>query len=123
MLDDIVGLRDSAARLVMLRTGNCFLEIHQYLKPIGRKNQPRREANDHGIAHLCFEVSDLEVEYERLKRAGVIFHCPPQRMDDENLDDSVRVTYARDPDGNILEFVQIGPGNILSLPQAPEPAA
>jgi extradiol dioxygenase family protein len=56
-------------------------------------------------------------EYERLERAGVAFHCPPQSLVDEKLGESVLVTYGRDPDGNIFELMQVGSGNVLSLPE------
>ena len=61
---------------------------------------PNRPVCDHGITHIAFEVDDLDAEYDRLKAAGMRFHCPPQ-----NLGVS-RVTYGRDPDGNVLELWQ-----------------
>ena len=40
---------------------------------------------------------------ERLKAAGVEFHCPPTFL----ANDTVLTTYARDPDGNVVEFQEI----------------
>lgn len=110
--DRIVGLRGSSARTVMLRKGNAYFEIFQYAAPTPKSGDPERPVCDHGITHLCFDVSDLDVEYERLRAAGVRFHCPPQ-----DLGGGVRTTYGRDPDGNVFELQEIAdPDSPIALP-------
>jgi len=99
--DKITGLRDSSARLVMLKAGNACIEIFQYANPQARPGDPNRPACDHGITHLCLDVGDIESEYERLNKAGMVFHCPPQDMG------GVSATYGRDPDGNIVELLEV----------------
>jgi catechol 2,3-dioxygenase-like lactoylglutathione lyase family enzyme len=99
--DQITGLKDSSARLVMLKAGNACIEIFQYSSPQARPVEPNRPACDHGITHLCLDVRDIQAEYERLKTAGVAFHCPPQDMG------GVSATYGRDPDGNIVELLEV----------------
>jgi hypothetical protein len=61
--DLIIGLRDSQARVVMLKLGNVSLE-------------------------LCSH--------------GMIFYWPPQTVGGG----SMRATYGRDPDGNIIELLE-----------------
>ena len=63
---------------------------------------PRRPVSDHGITHICLDVTDLDGEYDRLAAAGMTFHCPPQRIGDD-----VKTTYGRDPDGNVIELQEI----------------
>jgi catechol 2,3-dioxygenase-like lactoylglutathione lyase family enzyme len=99
--DKITGLTDSSARLVMLKAGNAYIEIFQYSSPQARAGDPNRPACDHGITHLCLDVRDIQAEYERLKTAGMAFHCPPQEMG------GVSATYGRDPDGNIVELLEV----------------
>ena len=99
--DNITGLKNSAARLVMLKAGNACLEIFEYSSPEARPNDPNRPACDHGITHLCLDVRDINAEYQRLKAAGMTFHCPPQNMG------GVTATYGRDPDGNIVELLEV----------------
>jgi catechol 2,3-dioxygenase-like lactoylglutathione lyase family enzyme len=99
--DKITGLRDSAARMVMLKAGNVCIELFEYSNPQPRPGDPVRPACDHGITHLCLDVRDIEAEYERLKAAGMVFHCPPQNMG------TVSATYGRDPDGNIVELLEV----------------
>src|SRR5437899_1658330 len=58
-LDRITGLHASAARAAMLRSGHSRIEIFEYASPMPRRAEPRRPVCDHGITHLCFEVSDV----------------------------------------------------------------
>lgn len=101
--DAVTGLKDSAARAVMLRLGASHLEIFEFSSPVPRSGDPDRPACDHGISHICLEVTDSRREYARLKAAGVRFHSEPQPQD------GGYVCYGRDPDGNILELLEFGP--------------
>lgn len=101
--DRIIGLRDSVARVVMLRLGNVCLELFQYQQPTPKQGDPQRPACDHGITHLCLQVEDIHAEYDRLRANGMQFHCPPQDVHHG----SARATYGRDPDGNIIELIEL----------------
>lgn len=101
--DRLTHLKDSAATLVMLRAGNAFVELVHYESPSPRPGDPERPVCDHGITHICFDVVDVDQEYQRLKAAGMAFHCSPKTIDHGRI----RTTYGRDPDGNVLEFQQI----------------
>lgn len=102
--DRITALRGSAARQLLLRAGNLYVELFEYRAPAAAAGDPRRPVCDHGITHLCLDVTDLDAEYARLCDAGVAFHCPPQ-----DLGHGVRTTYARDPDGNVVELQELTP--------------
>src|SRR5262245_45164511 len=102
LADQVTGLKGSAARMVMLRTGNACLELFQYISPTPRPGDSNRPVCDHGITHICLDVVDVDAEYERLKAAGMKFHSSPQ-----NVGDVVRTTYGRDPDGNIVELQEL----------------
>jgi catechol 2,3-dioxygenase-like lactoylglutathione lyase family enzyme len=100
-IDKIVGLKDSSARVVMLKAGNACIELFQYETPRPKPGEARRPVCDHGITHLCLQVTDIDAEYERLKAAGMLFHCLPQAQS------GLRVTYGRDPDGNVVELLEV----------------
>jgi len=102
VLDDITGLRDSAARVIMLKAGNACIELFEYESPPPKAGEQRRPVCDHGITHLCLQVSDIDSEYDRLAAAGMEFHCPPQQVGD-----TLRATYGRDPDGNVVELLEV----------------
>jgi catechol 2,3-dioxygenase-like lactoylglutathione lyase family enzyme len=98
--DAITALDGSAARQVLLKAGNFVIELFEYRSPQPAAGDPRRPVCDHGITHLCLDVTDLDAEHARLTEAGVVFHCPPQSLPQFG----VRTTYARDPDGNVVEL-------------------
>ncbi len=100
--DAITGLQQSSARAVMLHAGNAVIELFQYETPTPRPGDPQRPVADHGITHICLDVTDLDAEYARLTAAGMRFHCPPQ---DIGMD--LRTTYGRDPDGNVIELQEV----------------
>ena len=109
--DNIVGLKNSSARVVMLKLGDTCLELFQYATPTPKLGEPQRPVCDHGITHLCLEVKDMDAEYARLTAAGMTFHCPPQAVGK-----GVRATYGRDPDGNVVELLeQDNPTSLASL--------
>lgn len=99
-LDSITGLKDSSARIVMLKCGNACVEIFEYITPTPKSSDQGRPVCDHGITHICLQVTDLQSEHERLSRAGMNFHCSPQEVGD------LGVTYGRDPDGNVIELLE-----------------
>ena len=102
--DAITGLSGSAARQILLRCGNAYLELFEFGAPEARPGDPDRPVCDHGITHVCFDVDDLDADYARLCAAGVRFHCEPQ-----DLAFGVRTTYGRDPDGNVVELQELTP--------------
>lgn len=102
LCDSIVGLTDSAADFVFLRSGNAHLELFQYTSPEPKPRDPGRRVNDHGITHVCFEVADIYAEYDRLAGAGMRF------QNDAPIDalGMLHCVYGLDPDGNIVELIQ-----------------
>lgn len=103
-------LAEAAGRVVLMRAGNAMLELFEYATPTPRPADPTRRLCDHGITHLCLDVDDLDAEYARLRAAGVRFHCPPVDYG------TVKCTYGRDPDGNVIELQEVkSPDDPLAL--------
>jgi catechol 2,3-dioxygenase-like lactoylglutathione lyase family enzyme len=105
-LATVVGEKDARIHIVQLRGGNVQIEIFQYKHPqpgVG----PAPRTCDVGIRHICFDVTDLEAEYERLKAAGVAFVSEPQLL----ANNTVRAVYARDPDNNFVELQEVFAGS------------
>lgn len=116
-IDELVGLTDSATKTAMLRSNSVFLEMFEYLTPEGKPGEPDRPVSDHGYTHFCLSVSDIDAEYERLRAAGMRFHCAPHPAPDPPPRGAVRATYARDPDGNVIELLELlDPRSSLRLP-------
>jgi catechol 2,3-dioxygenase-like lactoylglutathione lyase family enzyme len=98
-IDRMTGLTGSSARYQMIRLGNLYIEVFEYASPKGAEVHPRM--CDHGITHLCLYSDDVFADYERLKRLGMAFNCPPGGSA------ATRATYGRDCDGNVVELLQI----------------
>lgn len=100
--DTMMALKDTAARTIMLRNGNSFLEFFQFASPAPQQQPQDRPVNAHGITHICIAVDDAVAECARLEKLGLRLHCPPIRSDLP-----VTGTYARDPDGNVIEILEV----------------
>lgn len=109
-LDAITGLRDSSARIIMLKCGNACIELFEYQTSVPKPGEPARPVCDHGITHVCLQVSDINAEYARLKAAGMPFHSDPQ-----TVGGGIWATYGRDPDGNVVELLEAPADSALAV--------
>jgi len=101
-IDKISGLKNVRVTTVKLAAddGNLIelLYYHSHL----RKVDAEKEICQIGISHVAFAVENLDVEYERLSKAGVQFNYPPQT----SPDGYAKVTFCKDPDGTPIELVE-----------------
>lgn len=98
--DKITALKSVQCRIALLGEDGCQLELFEFTNPLPKPADPQRPVCDHGFTHICFSVVDIDNEYQRLKEAGVHFHCPPQNFG------QAKATYGRDPDGNVFELLE-----------------
>jgi catechol 2,3-dioxygenase-like lactoylglutathione lyase family enzyme len=102
----ILGLKGARGRIAILKSGTLAVELFEFVEPVPKASDSARPVCDHGITHLAIEVDDIAALYARLKAAGVGFHCPPL-----HFPECATATYARDPDGNVVEMLQpVAPG-------------
>lgn len=100
-VDQVLGLRDSAATTVMLKTENLCMELFEFDAPAAPPADAERPVHHYGLTHVCLDVTDIDGVYKRMLDAGVRFHCPPQDFG------SIKATYGRDPDGNVFEIQEV----------------
>ena len=86
-------------------TGQITVDLIQWITP--ESSQQRFPIHHVPSAHLCFGVEDLQSVYERLTVEGVEFVSPPVTFSGEG---EWHVLFLYDPDGNLLEMVEIGSG-------------
>ncbi len=98
--DTVIGTPATAAKTALLAAGGTRIELFEYRNPVGAAQSARRPLWDHGITHLCFNVADIQVEYARLRAAGIEFNSAPVRMG------RWQFVYGRDPFGNVFELKQ-----------------
>lgn len=109
--DEILGIPTSA-RVCHVGTTNLLIELFEFADCEPQAQDPNRAVIDHGISHLCFAVTDVDAEYERLSTAGMQFlsDAPVQIVP------GVKTVYGRDPFGNVLEFEEVAGRNIPNQP-------
>jgi catechol 2,3-dioxygenase-like lactoylglutathione lyase family enzyme len=99
--DRIFRLREAKGRVALLSGAGFQLELFEFEQPLPASRDPLAPVCNHGISHICLEVDDLNALYNQLLAARVDFHTPPSLFFG-----SVWATYARDPDGNVIEFIE-----------------
>ncbi|MCY4426410.1 MAG: VOC family protein [Halieaceae bacterium] len=106
-LDRGLGMPYTDTRARFLALGNTrhetVLDLVEWIEPEASK--PEIQLNQIGMPRLCLRVKDLDGEVERLKSHGVEFVSAPQVID--TLERKPRFVLFRDPDGIILELVEL----------------
>ena len=91
---------DGRVWLVYLRiTDDQYLEI---FPDAVQDSAPGPETN--GINHFCLIVEDIENIIRQLSEKDIALHLPLKTGADNN-----RQAWIRDPDGNRIEFMEMGP--------------
>jgi len=102
----ITGLRDACIKVAEIELGeNCFLELHQWLFPEGKKTLGTQRC-DVGTPHLSFIVDDVKKAYNELVAKGVRFVNAPVRPSTATTG-IVAASYFLDPDGNTLAMYEL----------------
>ncbi len=102
---DHTGVAGARRKLVFVGKpdGTHLLELVHFIEP----ESPSGHLDKHqlGASHVCFNVEGMQQLYESLSGKGVEFVTPPIFRD---APDGGRrgICYARDPEGNWLEFIE-----------------
>jgi glyoxylase I family protein len=87
-------------------TPGVTIDLIEWVSP---KSPVNRLAVHHvPSAHVCFGVDDLQETYDRLVTQGVDFVTPPVTWPAEQ--GGWKVLFVHDPDGNLLELMELGLG-------------
>lgn len=96
----VPGVRLHTVKLKAPEGGS--VELLQYLNtpsPV----PPQTTSNTVGCNHVAMQVGNLDELYREAVAAGIVFNCPPAMTPGGKA----KVTYCRDPEGVILELVEI----------------
>jgi len=96
----ILGLPGARGRIAVIKRADLELELFEFERPECGGADGQRPVSNLGISHFAVSVDDMAATYARLEAAGVQFHCPPIEFPGV-----ATATYARDPDGNVIEFI------------------
>ena len=98
--DDVVM---QVVRLQAPETPGMLLDLQEYVQPQGKASNGK--LGDVGHSHICFGVPDMAQAYQELKAEGVAFVSEPVSFDLGWA--IVHVVFFEDPDGYILELMQV----------------
>ena len=93
-----VGLAPTGFRQVRLKAGNTLIKLMDIESP----PPPSTDEFSAGVRWLTFFVTDIQRTVENLKQNGVVFLSEPI-----SAPDAAGVVCAKDPDGILIELVQI----------------
>lgn len=103
MMEAVTGVPGARVHTVKLKAPNgVSIELLQYLntpKPVPALNG----SNDVGCNHVAFQVADLDALHAKAAAQGIRFHTAPVVAPGGKA----KVTYCRDPEGVVLELVEI----------------
>jgi catechol 2,3-dioxygenase-like lactoylglutathione lyase family enzyme len=106
-LSAALGVPGARVRLAIMKVGDNFLELHQYLSP---KSQVDRAMppNTLGFMHVAFRVENVEQKVRELEAEGIRFLSRVNVVDEGPLA-GWKWIYFKDPDGITLELVEYNP--------------
>ncbi|MFH0965762.1 MAG: VOC family protein [Planctomycetota bacterium] len=102
-IDTVQGLRGVDVRMVKLKLADgAMIEL---LEDSGHpvSDTSHRRLCDAGLTHLAFTVADVEEVYRRFQSAGLETLSLPVA----SPDGKARLFFARDPEGNLMELVEM----------------
>ena len=101
---DHTGFPAARRKLVFVGFDNDHqIELVKYIDP--PSEDAHFDRHELGALHICFRVSELAALHARLQAKGVRFVTDPKFKDLDGK--TVGVVYARDPEGNWLEFIEV----------------
>lgn len=100
---ELLGVDRATAEIVFLEGGGLRLELESHEEAesaVADQHTP----NDVGVPHVCLSVPDIQAVYEEYEDA-VDFVSPPGTA----TDSGAIIVYLRDPDGNLIELIELPP--------------
>jgi glyoxylase I family protein len=108
-LDEEVGYADSHIRIATFELDKGYFEVLEYIHPKPGRIDP--ETYNAGHVHFCFDVDDIQAEYERLRAAGIGIEFrsegPVVVPDDDPDYAGYKCLYFRTPDGTTFEIAEV----------------
>jgi len=99
----ITGVQGADLWMIKLKApGGGSVELLKYQSHLQDMPTPR-QSYDVGINHIAIQVDDIDALHRKLTSEGIAFNAPPTL----SSDNAAKVTYCRDPEGVIVELVEI----------------
>lgn len=101
----IVGMSEAQLRIALVELpGNQKIELIEYRRPLGKPQD--LSTHNPGVAHIAFEVNDLQDMHATLSAKGVRFISSPVWAPGNDGKGTWGVCYLRGPDQITLELIE-----------------
>ncbi len=101
----VVGIPDAFLRISIVEVpGGTNIELIEYVRPAGKKIDSR--PCNAGIAHIAFQVDDIEKTYRDLSAREVTFVNPPVYVPGNYGKGRWGVCYLKGPDDITIEVIE-----------------
>ena len=107
LASEVTGVPGAEISLVVLKGYGHKIELLEYLAPSDRKHVDLRPC-DVGSVHIALIVDNLDAVLSAIAASGWKAAGKPQTLR-TGPNAGKRVVYVRDPDGTIIEFMQLPP--------------
>jgi catechol 2,3-dioxygenase-like lactoylglutathione lyase family enzyme len=110
--EHLEGVFGARMRIVRMQLGNEYLDLTQYLAPLGRPIPADSRSNDLWFQHAAIVVRDMDQAFEKLRALKVQFvSTGPQTLPPSiKAAAGIKAFYFRDPDQHNLEIIYFPPG-------------
>ncbi|GAB5487000.1 MAG: hypothetical protein Pars2KO_05700 [Parasphingorhabdus sp.] len=98
--DKMGGLKNARLEGAWLPAANMLIEFWQFHAPESPPIETQTTMLDLGYTHICLETDDLDYDIAQMINAGAAIISDPVETY------NVRIQFARDPDGNIVELLE-----------------
>ncbi len=104
----VVGIPDAILRISIVQVPDgTNIELIEYVRPEGKKIDSK--PCNAGIAHIAFQVDDIEKTYRELVPKGVRFVNPPVWVPGNDGKGRWGVSYLKGPDDITIEVIEKQP--------------
>src|SRR5438034_9673772 len=110
--EHLEGVFGARMRIVRMQLGKEFLDLTQYLAPLGRPIPTDSRSNDLWFQHIAIVVRDMDQAFDKLRALKVQFvSTGPQTLPPSIAAAAgIKAFYFRDPDEHNLELIYFPPG-------------
>jgi catechol 2,3-dioxygenase-like lactoylglutathione lyase family enzyme len=102
-LDGLQALKDVKVTTVKMAPPGDTVQIEFLKFHVHASDNAPPSVNDNGVTHIALTVDDVDAIYGQLTALGLKFNAAPA----VSPDGKAKVTFGRDPEGNLLELVQV----------------
>jgi len=104
-VNQIIGMPEAYLRISLVKLpGDKNLELIQYVRPEGKPLD--LSTCNTGVAHIAFEVSDINALHKNLSAQGMTFLSPPVWTLSNEGKGQWGVCYLKGPDNITLELIE-----------------